>query len=636
MSGTTVPFVEYKGFLKAALDFGIDVESGIKELIDNSIDARATTVRVILDMKHNVQDQTTGIVHERVMRIFVVDDGHGIPATVEDAGTGIEYPGLPFVLSFGGREANIFTAEHQRRIGRFGWGLSATIACLAKERGQGVVWTKQTQDATWRSCRFHYASLLENDMNLEQTAASPPMIPPDFTTGTIVMIDVVDPDRVRLGPLQQAIVKHAGRTYRHRLANNATTITVSTLYDGKWDKATHTEVQLSDPLCLMPESRQVKLFGEAKRYNRVTLRFDGTDDEHELESFDVIIDPLTDKPAEVHIDVSLTSRAKVHHALFSDGVSRDAKAKDRQLESHGFGMKGQGFSFLRDGREIVQNRSQGLYRRHNMYNYMHGDIHFPSCLDHLFGIQQNKSRFGAVESLQVALKNSIAEVMAEVLRDVKAQAGDETESKTIINLRAAETNIRKAAPHLPTPSYTAEQKVAGDTARSAAKRRIEELIQARQEQSVEAAELKAQAEDKDEQWLEEELHRIVNDMQDLMQQNDARWDRRSPVRFMPWEDAPNGSTAMYEVETRGDEARVYLREDHPAVAQLHATGTAEESTARETFDLMVGALAYAEHLDCTIEPDNEAMWRTVREQISNHARDVLAQFADVFAKEGSE
>ena len=31
MSGNTVPFVEYRGFLKAALDFGIDVESGIKE-----------------------------------------------------------------------------------------------------------------------------------------------------------------------------------------------------------------------------------------------------------------------------------------------------------------------------------------------------------------------------------------------------------------------------------------------------------------------------------------------------------------------------------------------------------------------------------------------------------------------------
>ena len=354
-------------------------------------------------MKHNVQDQTTGIVHERVMRIFVVDDGHGIPATVEDAGTRIEYPGLPCVLSFGGRE---FTAEHQRRIGRFGWGLSATVACLAKERGRGVVWTKQTRDATWRSCQFHYGSLLENDMNLEQTAASPPMIPPDFTTGTIVMIDVVDPDRVRLGPLQQAIVKHAGRTYRHRLANNATTITVTTLKEGKWDNAEHTTVLLSDPLCLMPESRQVKLFGEAKRYDRVTLRFDGTDDDQDLESFGVIIDPLTDKPAEVHIDVSLTSRAKVHHALFSDGASRDAKAKDRLLASHGFGMKGQGFSFLRDGREIVQNRSRGLYNRQPS-TIMHGNIHFPSCLDHLFGIQQNKSRFGAVESLQNVLKNAI-------------------------------------------------------------------------------------------------------------------------------------------------------------------------------------------------------------------------------------
>jgi hypothetical protein len=636
MSGNTVPFVEYKGFLKAALDFGIDVESGIKELIDNSIDARATTVRVILDMKHNVQDQTTGIVHERVMRIFVVDDGHGIPATVEDAGTGIEYPGLPFVLSFGGREANIFTAEHQRRIGRFGWGLSATVACLAKERGQGVVWTKQAQDATWRSCRFHYASLLENEMNLEQTAASPPMIPPDFTTGTIVMIDVVDPDRVRLGPLQQAIVKYAGRTYRHHLANNATTITVTTLKEGKWDNAEHTTVQLSDPLCLMPESRQVKLFGEAKRYDRVTLRFNGTDDEHELESFGVIIDPLTDKPAEVHIDVSLTSRAKVHHALFSVDTTGDARAKDRQLESHGFGMKGQGFSFLRDGREIVQNRSQGLYGRHTQYNYMHGDIHFPSCLDHLFGIQQNKSRFGAVESLQTVLQSAIEGILIQVQQDVKAQAGEETESKTIINLRAAETNIRQAAPHLPTPSYTAEQKVAGDAARTEAKQRMADRIKVEFDDRMESAALKAQAEEKDELWLEEELHRILSEMTDLMQQNDARWEGRSPVRFLPWKEAPEGSSAMYEVEIRGDEARVYLRDDHPAVAQLHAIGTAEESTARETFDLMVGALAYAEHLDCTIEPDNEAMWRTVREQISNHARDVLAQFADVFAKEGSE
>ena len=81
------------------------------------------------------------------MRIFVVDNGHGIPATVEDAGTGIEYPGLPFVLSFGGREANIFTAEHQRRIGQFGWNSADRLP--GQERGQGVVWTKQTQDATW-------------------------------------------------------------------------------------------------------------------------------------------------------------------------------------------------------------------------------------------------------------------------------------------------------------------------------------------------------------------------------------------------------------------------------------------------------------------------------------------------------
>ena len=94
----------------------------------------------------------------------------------------------------------------------------------------------------------------------------------------------------------------------------------------------------------------------------------------------------------------------------------DEKAQDRRKENFGFGMKGQGFSFVRDGREIVTNRSQGLYTRDNKYNYMHGEIHFPSCLDHLFGIQQNKSRFGAVESLQEALKTAIEGVLVEVGR----------------------------------------------------------------------------------------------------------------------------------------------------------------------------------------------------------------------------
>ena len=39
MSGAPVPFVEYVGFLDAALEFGLQLEDGVKELIDNSVDA---------------------------------------------------------------------------------------------------------------------------------------------------------------------------------------------------------------------------------------------------------------------------------------------------------------------------------------------------------------------------------------------------------------------------------------------------------------------------------------------------------------------------------------------------------------------------------------------------------------------
>ena len=53
-------------------------------------------------------------------------------------------------------------------------------------------------------------------------------------------------------------------------ANNKTTITISTLTEGNWDNAQHSRVTLSDPLCLLPGSREVDIFGQAKQYGRIT------------------------------------------------------------------------------------------------------------------------------------------------------------------------------------------------------------------------------------------------------------------------------------------------------------------------------------------------------------------------------
>ena len=132
------------------------------------------------------------------------------------------------------------------------------------------------------------------------------------------------------------------------------------------ENAQHSKVEISDPLGVLSNSREVELFGVSKQYERVTLRFDGTDNDHEMEQFGIILDETTQQPAEVHIDITLASKPKVDLALFGNlDKPMDGPRRDRERERYGFGMKGQGFSYVRDGREIVHSRSQGLYTRHD-------------------------------------------------------------------------------------------------------------------------------------------------------------------------------------------------------------------------------------------------------------------------------
>ena len=116
MSVKPVQFVEYVGFLKAALEFGINTEDGLKELIDNSVDAESTHVDVIIQkMKGNSAKDG-----EDILRLIVADNGRGIPATIEDE-DGEQRPGLAYAMSFGGRERDVYLEGKQRTIGKFGW-----------------------------------------------------------------------------------------------------------------------------------------------------------------------------------------------------------------------------------------------------------------------------------------------------------------------------------------------------------------------------------------------------------------------------------------------------------------------------------------------------------------------------------
>ena len=137
MSVKPVQFVEYVGFLKAALEFGINTEDGLKELIDNSVDAGSTHVDVIIQ-KMPMENALAGKNSPNMLRLIVADNGRGIPQFITDE-DGELRPGLAYAMSFGGRERDVYFEGKQRTIGRFGWGLSATISCLAHKKGKAIV-----------------------------------------------------------------------------------------------------------------------------------------------------------------------------------------------------------------------------------------------------------------------------------------------------------------------------------------------------------------------------------------------------------------------------------------------------------------------------------------------------------------
>ena len=189
---------------------------------------------------------------------------------------------------------------------------------------------------------------------------------------------------------------------------------------------------------------EVELFGKAKLYDRITLKFDGREDnEYDLHEFGEILDD-EGKPAEIHIDVSLLEKSKVDLALFAKlNAPLSPLDKQRILREWNIGHRGQGFSFIRDDREIVHSRSQGLYLRFNKFNYMHGEIHFPSELDHLFDIQQNKSRFGIDGNLGEIIQEIIGNILTNVLHDVDSEAKKSVQLKASVGATQVEEEIKE-------------------------------------------------------------------------------------------------------------------------------------------------------------------------------------------------
>ena len=226
----TVAFVNDPEFLRSSFDFGLTVDDGVRELVDNALDAKATQITIIT--------KTT----ENALHLIVQDNGVGIPNTIEEDGT--HYQGIPYVMSFGG--AKNFMKRSKGEIGKFGIGLSATITCLTREHGRASVWSKNETNAQGRQVSYRFADVIASkDCHLpfEVEAVSPTLS--DDPTGTVVELVLEDSGHMRSGAIQTRFLKFLGRNYRNAI-NDGVSITVIAMSAKGAPSAKR--VRLRDPL----------------------------------------------------------------------------------------------------------------------------------------------------------------------------------------------------------------------------------------------------------------------------------------------------------------------------------------------------------------------------------------------------
>ena len=188
--------------------------------------------------------------------------------------------------------------------------------------------------------------------------------------------------------LRNHLREHLGRVYRYHM-DKGLDIIITT------DEETSTDpIPIRDPIFQLSSSAEFNTFGSQEVEGTVDIILDGRD----AKTLPEIIDPDTGEPAIITIKmVGISPQAAFEGA--------ESTRKGKLSTKWGFNYEGQGFSIIRNGREIKSGQTLDIYTKSNNYNYFRGEVMFPSCVDQLFRVQVNKSRYRIETRLRDVISN---------------------------------------------------------------------------------------------------------------------------------------------------------------------------------------------------------------------------------------
>lgn len=502
MSLKSRDFAHGASFIMGARDMGITILEGILELIDNSLDAEADNIRVHIE---NNGDH---------IRIFVEDDGHGIKQSITKGDT--EYDGITYALAFGDRYE-----QGGIQIGKFGWGLPASATCNTLRT---EVYTHQRDEDGWR---YSYVDIEEMDSKNDtrppvSTSNSPDHFDLEFAdegSGTIISFESCDdPEPKTVTGIYRKLIRQVPQTYRYYLEGSKNIKITAEKNNGEYLEE---NLKARDPLFMMEDAHNVgNLPKKIPKVNTPVL------DESVF---------IEDKDGEEH-------PVRVRIVMLDVESIRSCDEWNRSwMKNHGLIERNQGFSLVRDGREIRSNLTLGLFTTHSDKNYMRAEIRFPPELDYKFGIQTNKNRLSPRQSVKSKIDEAIGNAPHQIQRETREK----------ISELAREAQEEEEEDATPTPSEAA--------AETAAKF----LGTTKEQTDEEAEEIEKEIEDKKQNKIED----IKNDedideeeQEEKIEKTKKKYERQKQnTSYNVTSETFNGS--FYKPEFRGKQVNTVINED---------------------------------------------------------------------------
>lgn len=573
--GDRLGLVFAKAFLYGMRDIGYKSPGwAFCELVDNSIQAGATTVEVRFGFAESNKTKAKPDMYA------VVDNGGGM---------------IPEMLSFAVRWGGSDRVGDRHGFGRYGFGLPSASVSMAKRY---TVYSKTKGAPTWSAVTVDLEQLADaaEDVKkieklLEPHAAELPSWVVDYRgtgdtttrpmeidvaglpSGTVVVLEDIDRLRAKAGFTKDSnwvltkiakgkLLEHFGLIYRHWLHERRIVV------DG-------VIAQAVDPLFLMPDGRY---YAETSVMAKQVY-------EH---AFEV--------PTESGESGVVRIRAALLPPNFQWANPEDTSGHPRNNKRHKIMRVLNGLQVCREGRQI--DCIQPEWTKYQVYDYnVKIEVDFDPVLDEFFGITTSKQQIVIEDSMWEKLKQSGKEAggLMSLVRDMRRTYGEMLEE-------LAKTQEVQLAPEQPRPSEVAMEQAEKFRIRRAtptpdkvaeAKKNVEDLI-----------EKIAKGSGKSKQEIEADVRKQIEG-------------RSWHVRFDAARDGP-----FYWPKRLGTQKQVVINTAHPFYTKLYTQAPAIKSA----LEVLIFVLADGE-IDA--EGDREQFYRNERvHQWSKLLKDALDKLVD--------